>query len=177
MKMTSKTPVCVKNELFAVRLVKVLVLPLSLLVTAPALLPPNQAIAGYSKADDDSDRALANVSRASRRAERGIRNCGVKFAGQTAALNDCVAGKLEKLAKRIETKGADAVVPRAVPVIRQAARALRKAHSKKAAGAVLNKARSVLRSLAAANSGDAKRAYNRVSRVFAVAINVINNKG
>ena len=119
--------------------------------------------------------AVANA--ASSRAERGFNRCGSQFAGQSAKLNNCISRELRKMSKKMEFSDIDKVAPRAIPAVRAAASGMRRAKTKRAAIAVLNRARSVLRGLAAKNSGDARKVYNRTQRAFAVALAVVKAKG
>lgn len=121
--------------------------------------------------------AIVLTKSASRITDRGIRACGQKFKGQIANLNNCVSDNLQKLSQELKTPDIPTVAPQAASIVASAAAQLRNKRTKEAAAAVLNKTRLVLRALTSKSSGQTRRVYDRLSRVFNVAISVIKNKG
>ncbi len=119
----------------------------------------------------------AVTARAAYWAEKGIKDCGDEFAGQTANLNRCISDQLERLSSAMRPSNVNALAPRAIPTVNSAASKLRRQKSKAGALAVLNQARRILRGLTAKSSGEAREVYDRLQRVFTVAITVVKSKG
>ena len=111
-------------------------------------------------------------------AERGINDCGDKFAGQSANLNRCISDELQKMTSTIRGRSdVNSLAPQAIPTVNSSASKLRRQKSKRGALAVLNQARRILRDLTAKSSGEARQVYDRLQRVFTVAITVVTSKG
>jgi len=119
--------------------------------------------------------AIKSANQRSTRAEAKLIACG-QFRERQAI--NCVATAVRSFAA--DTGGCSfiaAAAPQATPTVAAAAKELGSTTTKEAAISVLNRARSVLRSLAAQSSGEARRVYSRINRTFDTAISVINSKG
>lgn len=121
--------------------------------------------------------ATSIVNKAAARTESGIKECGKTYAGRTARINLCISRKLSRMCGSLKRPDVIAKAPLASPTVTRAASKLRRKATRRGATLVLNKARSTLRALAAKSSGDTRKIYSRVARVFTVAIDVINSKG
>lgn len=114
------------------------------------------------------------VFRASQAMEAGVSRCADKLQGK--AFIDCVATELDKYSGRLRVKGAEIVAPQAGPNAKTAANGVRASGSTTAAASVLNRAASVMSSLAAASEKDTRRAYTRVNQAFSKAATILAGK-
>jgi hypothetical protein len=119
--------------------------------------------------------AIRSANQRSARAELKLIACG-QFRERQAV--NCVATAIRSFAA--DCGGCSfiaAVAPRAAPTITAAAKDLSNATTKEAAVSVVNRARSILRGLAATTSGEARRVYSRINRTFDTALSILNSKG
>ncbi len=118
--------------------------------------------------------AIGSASVRSSKAEYAFRDCGKKPAKDVV---DCIARETGNFAGSIGgCTYISSVAPRAPATAGTAARAIAGAKTKEAALAILNRASSVLRGLAAKSSGETRDVYNRVDRAFQTAISVLRSK-
>jgi hypothetical protein len=111
----------------------------------------------------------------SARAEAKFKSCG-RLSGPQAV--SCVATAVSSFAADVSSCSyIGPVAPQAGPVVLSAANDISGARTKQAAASVLNRVRSVLSTLAAQSSGEARSVYSRINRAFQTAIGVINSKG
>ncbi len=104
--------------------------------------------------------------------ERGLGDC----SGSSQEVIACVQTKLERFGSALENGFIPNWSPKAAPIVKKAARNLKRVKSKAAALSVLNKARSILRGLVVKTKGQTKDIYQRVSITLSKAIKVIQRK-
>ncbi len=118
--------------------------------------------------------AIGSASARASKAEYAFRDCGKKPPKDVV---DCIARETGNFAGSIGgCTYISSVAPSAPATAGTAARAIAGAKTKEAALAILNRASSVLRGLAAKSSGETRDVYNRVDRAFQTAISVLRSK-
>ena len=126
-------------------------------------------------AETKGELAIKSSGHRSTRTERIILRCAERFQGREAI--GCLSSAITYFAADVGSCGdIRAIAPRAFLIIETASVEIKRARTKEAAISVLNKATSLLRSLAAESKAEAQSVYSRINRAFETAINVIESK-